>query len=236
MLVLAEVATAASTFVTLPVSSALMPNCPMMLLAMSAALAKSKLPACAKVSTCGRADMICPVLNPAMPRNSIAPAASDAEKTVVAPNFRACSSSLAMSPEVAPVMAETLFIAASKSPAVLSASAPNATTGAVMPMESWEPMLVILLPTDSNFFPKASNLLAALVRLFCTPSEKRLTAASIFPIASSALPIAAENGLTFAATSTNIRSTAMLSLYFQVLLPFLQPSALSVLLGRPSGV
>src|SRR5690606_26979546 len=87
---------------------------------------------------------------PAIDRNDMASAASEAENDVVAPICLARSSILASSPPVAPEMAETLFIDASKPPDILSAVAPAPARGRVRDLVMLCRMACILPPADCN--------------------------------------------------------------------------------------
>ena len=115
----------ASTSATCPAELASNPNPRRVLAAISALLARSSPEEAAKSNIPGIAAMISLVLKPADARFSIPSAASVAEKAVSAPNCFACSFNFANSSPVAPEIAFTLDIWASKSIPVLTASENN---------------------------------------------------------------------------------------------------------------
>src|SRR5690606_27500519 len=125
----AEADVLAKTSLRRPISSALIPYPDRMLEAMSPTSERSSRPAAARFSTPGRAVMISSTLKPAIAKNPMASAASDALNCVVLPSCLACSTSASKSLPVAPVTALTRIMLASKSPAVLIDARPTAATG-----------------------------------------------------------------------------------------------------------
>src|SRR5690606_7466835 len=146
MSVFEDDAALASTSAMRPASAASMPKPVRTFDAMSAAVPRSVAVAAARASVPGMAPMIWSVSNPAMPRNVMPSAASDAENTVVRPSSFAVSWSLAKSSPVAPVIAETFFIEDSKSPANFKTPRPAPTIGAVT-------FRVIVRPADWSPVP-----------------------------------------------------------------------------------
>src|SRR5690606_27462878 len=145
-----------------------------MLLATSAAVPKSTAPAAARLSTPGRASMVSEAENPAMDRNCIPSAASEAENWVVAPRSSAISLSWSNSAPVAPDTALTLCMDASKSPAVVMAMPPIAAKGAVTEAVIVWPTPRTADPVDCIFVAKPSMSLTASRTPFPTYLAKML--------------------------------------------------------------
>src|SRR5690606_32289916 len=86
-------------------------------------------------------------LNPAIAKKPMASAASDALNCVVLPRCLACSTSASKSLPVAPEIARTRFMLASKSPAVLIDARPTAATGSDRLLDSVAPVRDAADPT-----------------------------------------------------------------------------------------
>ena len=97
-----------------------------------------------------------PVFHPAIAMYSKASPASEAENFVFAPISRALARRSSNSSPVAPEIACTLLIWASKSAVVFTAAAPSPTIGAVTFMVRSFPTPAILSPVSLNFFPVSS--------------------------------------------------------------------------------
>ena len=123
-------------------------------------------------------ESISSVRQPAIAIYSIAEAASVAENLVFAPISRAFARSLSKSAPVAPEIAETLLISASKSAAVFTAAVPRPVTAAVTG-RNFLPTFSTEEPRFCNFSP-ASSILArvALVVAACSCRDFRFCSVS----------------------------------------------------------
>ena len=130
-LVLALDEAAARISAKCPESAADRPKAVKASVTISEVVARSSPDAAARFMMPSMPPSISSVFQPAMAMNSMAEAASDAENFVLAPISRAFSRSLSKSSPVAPEMAETLLISASKSAATLTAAVPSPVTAAV---------------------------------------------------------------------------------------------------------
>ena len=146
MAALVSAAFLANTSATCPASPASNPKARRVEEAMSALLAKSSPEEAAKSSIPGIAAVISDTENPADARFSIASALSVAEKEVAFPNSIACCSRSSNSDAVAPEIALTRLICASKSLPAMIAAVPTPIKGVVTP-------IVSILPMESSFPP-----------------------------------------------------------------------------------
>ena len=121
------------------------------------------------------------VFQPAMAMYSKADPASEAENFVFAPISRALSRRSCRSSPVAPEIACTFDICASKSEVVLTAAVPRATTGAVTVVVSVLPTPASLFPADSNFFP-VSSIFSSAAYVVDTWDSRFLRACSVSSI------------------------------------------------------
>ena len=158
-LVLAFEDAAASTSAKCPESSALRPKAVRASVTISEVVPKSSPDAAARFMMPSRPDVICSVFHPAMAMYSRAWADSEAENLVVSPISFAFARSLSRSSPVAPEIAATFDISASKSAAVLTAAMPKPTMGAVT-------FVVISLPTPEIFPPISSIFPPTTCKLF----------------------------------------------------------------------
>ncbi len=123
---------------------------------------KSSPLAAASIMTPSKPSSIWVVSHPAIAIYLSPSLASEALNLVVAPISLAFSSNLFKSSPVAPLMACTWLIPASKSEPTFTATVPNPTKGAVIFMLRLLPTLSILLPICCIDWPKGSRLLLSL--------------------------------------------------------------------------
>ncbi len=147
-------AASASTSATLPASAASSWNPLNILAAMSVATARLVPDDAAKSKLPGNAATISFVVKPADARFSIAIATSLALKAVLAPRSNATSFSFSSSSPVAPEIACTLLICASKSIPNLVAAAPIPTIGVVTYLLNVSPTFFIPSPIFPNLSVK----------------------------------------------------------------------------------
>ena len=160
-LVLALDEAAARISAKCPESLALRPKAVRASVTISEVVAKSSPDAAARFMMPSIPSSISPVFQPAMAMYSKAAPASEAENLVMPPISRAFSRRASNSSPVAPEIACTLLICASKSAVVFTAAAPTATIGVVTEAVSVLPTPDILFPTFSRAFPALSKLVSA---------------------------------------------------------------------------
>ena len=149
-LVLALLEAAARMSAKCPESSAERPKAVRASVTMSEVVARSSPEAAARFMIPSMPPSISPVFQPAIAMYSIAEAASDAENLVLEPISRALSRRASKSSPVAPEMAATWLIPASKSAAVFTAAVPTPPMASVSGIMDF-PAPAMLLPTDSIF-------------------------------------------------------------------------------------
>ena len=132
---------------------------------MSEVVARSSPEAAARLMMPSIPSSISSVFQPAMAMYSKASPASIAENLVLAPISRALSRRSSNCSPVAPEMACTLLIWASKSAVVFTAAVPSATTGAVTFLVRLVPTEVMVLPMFSSFLPASPSLVSAVLAL-----------------------------------------------------------------------
>ena len=157
---LVRAAASANTSATWEASEASSPNPRMAEAAISEEVAKSAPEEAAKSSMPGMAAIISSTVKPALARFSMPWATSEAEKEVSAPSCSAWASRASISVEVAPAMACTRSIWASKSLPIVTAAVPMAKMGAVTPavrvfprLDTFPPMPWILSPALCSWSP-----------------------------------------------------------------------------------
>ncbi len=155
-LVLALELAAASISANSPASLACIPKAVIASVTISETVPRLSPEAAARFSTPGKPANICCVSQPAIAMYFKPSAASLALNFVVAPISLASASNLAKSSPVAPEMAPTSLMAASKSMPNFVAAAPMARTGAVTFIDKFLPMSVIFCPASCSFFPTCS--------------------------------------------------------------------------------
>ena len=182
-----------------PVSAACMPNPDRTLEAMSDARARSMAPALARLSMPGMAATVSSTSKPAMERNFMPSAASEAAQAVVAPRCRAVSVNRASSSSSARATAATPAMDCSKSIAGLRAAAidpASAATPRASPMSA----------------PRRASLAASCSLAQATPARPVASVASPIPRnVPMTLRAGAVTSSTSLSTSARLRSLAMLS-------------------------
>ena len=179
---LVSAAARANTSATCPASLASKPNPLKAVAVFSEARATSPPDTAAKSKRPGIAFMISCALNPAEAKFSIPAADSFALKAVFAPRSIACCFICSNVSPVAPDIAFTRLICASKSPPTLAAATPTPIRGVVIYFVIAAPVPCITLPTAVvilfEFFSKVLTASCASLKVFTNPLSVAFNKAS----------------------------------------------------------